>query len=136
MNKSRYTPQNSVLEKFEELTLMTSIGPIFQSQEGVLSFHPKSDLEITEEGVLDFLSVIAESVPCRPLIYHHTIPHSISFEGIQTLLNTGLLNSMAILVNEGVNAAAARTFLAVGSQFPVRIFEEVEDAYDWSGHFT
>ena len=115
---------------------MTSIGTVFQGKEGILSFHPKSGIEITGEGVLDLLSVIAESTPCRPLIYHHTIPHSVTFEGIQVLLDTGLLNAMAVLVSPGVNEAAARTFLAVGSQFPVRIFEEVEDAYDWSAHFA
>lgn len=136
MNKLRYIPQNSVLEKFDELTLMTSIGTVFQSGEGILSFHPKSNIEITSEGVLDLLSVIAESCPCRPMIYHHTISHSVTFDGIQALMDTGLLNSMAVLVNPGVNEAAARTFLAVSSQFPVRIFEETEDAYDWSEHFA
>lgn len=115
---------------------MTSVGPIFQSDTGILSFHPKSDIEITEEGVLDLLSVIAESVPCRPMIYHHNVSHSITFAGVQSLLDTGLINSLALYVNAGINEAAARTFLAIGSQFPVRIFEEVEDAYDWSMHFA
>lgn len=127
--------KNCALPNFDETTYMTSIGVIDQNTDGLLVFHPKGGIEITEEGVLDFLSTIAEECPCRPVIYFHSTPHSITFEAISAWLESPLINSLAIMVTPGVNEAAAKTFLAINAQFPLRIFEEIDDAYEWSGYF-
>ncbi len=93
--------------------------------------------EITMADAEEFILAIKQSnSQVGPLLVDHRTSHTLTPSAINILISTNTINSLALLVNKGLNEMIAKAFQFHKPIYPVQLFYNEQEALEWLKTFV